>query len=384
MDSSVAKGVVNREVQLDFVRGIAIIAVMVYHFKMFPTSDMVLQAMEVPLKSFGQEGVNLFFTLSGFLVGGLLFKSLIMNDRIYAVNFIIRRAFKIWPAYYFLILFHFLVCRHAPDTFLFQNLVHLQNYLGTSIKQTWSLAVEEHFYLFLPPFLMLTWGRFKDPKKVLIAIAAVILVVLVARSIAVYQGYFQAAFFHTQFRIDSLLMGVALAAIYWFYPARYEAISSRRSVLVAIVVATIVWILAFKNTPEVDLSVGYTIQALGFCALIMLVKEHSGNIKHARVYRFVSWIGVYSYGTYLWHSLALGPAAIAIGFLERWSFNSQAAWVLVLAMQFTIAIILGYITTKAIEWPFLKLRERLVPAIRHGISKESSALPIIESASERR
>ena len=375
MESSVAKDSVKREIQLDFVRGIAIIAVMVFHFKMFPTDNVFLKALEVPLKSFGQEGVNLFFTLSGFLVGGLLFKSLIVNDRIYAVNFIIRRAFKIWPAYYVLILFHFFAGRHSLESFLFQNLVHLQNYLGTSIKQTWSLAVEEHFYRLLPPFLIFAWKKIKDRKYILLVIISIAIAILVARSVAVYFEYFNAAFFHTQFRIDSLLFGVALAAIYWFYPAKYKALSKNRLALVVAVIATTAWIIAFKNVPKVDMSIGYTIQALGFCALIMLIKEHSGNIKEARVYRFVSWIGVYSYGIYLWHSLALAPAALAIRFLDGHNFNPQIAWVLVLAMQLVIAIVLGYITTIAIEWPFLRLRERVVPAIKNQALNKSSDLP---------
>lgn len=374
MESSVTKGDATREAQLDFVRGMAIIAVMGFHFKAVPTNSALIEAIEIPLKNFGQEGVNLFFTLSGFLVGGLLFKSLLTQGRIYAFNFIIRRAFKIWPAYYFLIIFHVFSGRHPLDSFLVQNLVHMQNFLGTSIKQSWSLAVEEHFYLLLPPFLIFVWKRFEDPKKILLAIGAVSLLVLIGRSVAVYFGNLEAAFFQTQFRLDSLLLGVGLAGIYWFFPVRYKEISKSPSVLLLIVAATVAWILAFKKIPEIDRSVGYTVQALGFCALIMLVKEHSGELTKLKLYRLVAWVGVYSYGIYLWHSIALAPAAVAIKILTARDFNPQVIWVLVMVMQFAVAIIAGYLTTRAIEWPFLKLREKFFPAIRTPISKGAGVL----------
>ena len=126
-----------------------------FHFHTVHTGSAIVAAIEYPLKSFGKEGVNLFFTLSGFLVGGLLLKQYAKVGRIDARRFIIRRIFKIWPAYYVLILFHVFAGRHPTSTFLVQNLTHMQNYLGSSITQTWSLAVEEHFYLFLPALLLL-------------------------------------------------------------------------------------------------------------------------------------------------------------------------------------------------------------------------------------
>src|SRR3954466_716416 len=125
----------RRAIELDFVRGIAIIAVMGFHFRTVHTSNVLLQIIEYPLKSFGREGVNLFFTLSGFLVGGLLLRQYAETGHVDARRFIVRRMFRIWPAYYVLIIFHMLAGRHPWNTFLFQNLTHLQNYFGTSITQ---------------------------------------------------------------------------------------------------------------------------------------------------------------------------------------------------------------------------------------------------------
>ena len=179
-----------------------------FHFHSVKTGYSFVSWIEYPLKNFGREGVNLFFTLSGFLVGGLLLKQYSEAGRIDARRFIIRRIFKIWPAYYVLILFHVFAGRHPTDTFLVQNLTHLQNYLGTSISQTWSLAVEEHFYLFLPALLLL-FVRFKVGANAIIAtLLGLCGIVLLARCAVVSNGDLDAAFFQTQYRIDSLLFGV--------------------------------------------------------------------------------------------------------------------------------------------------------------------------------
>ena len=83
----------NRTIELDFVRGIAIIAVMGFHFHSVKTGYSFVSWIEYPLKNFGREGVNLFFTLSGFLVGGLLLKQYSEAGRIDARRFIIRRIY---------------------------------------------------------------------------------------------------------------------------------------------------------------------------------------------------------------------------------------------------------------------------------------------------
>jgi peptidoglycan/LPS O-acetylase OafA/YrhL len=356
----------NRTIELDFVRGIAIIAVMGYHFHSFNTGYSFVSWIEYPLKNFGREGVNLFFTLSGFLVGGLLLKQYAEAGRIDARRFIIRRIFKIWPAYYVLILFHVFAGRHPNDTFLFQNLTHMQNYLGTSISQTWSLAVEEHFYLFLPALLLL-FVRFKVGANAIIAtLLGICGIVLLARCAVVSTGDLDASLFQTQYRIDSLLFGVILAAFYWMKPEVYKKFASQKWLLLSMVAGLIAWLVLATPHFALDQSIGYTIQAIGFTAAIVLAVEYSGAIRDSIAYRAVAWIGVYSYGIYLWHTLALAPGDIMIRKMAALHVPSLAAWALVMSAQFCIAIVVGYVTTRAIEFPFLKIRDALFPAKRKG------------------
>lgn len=356
----------NRSIELDFIRGLAIIAVMGFHFHTVQTGSAIVGAIEYPLKNFGREGVNLFFTLSGFLVGGLLLRQYAESGRVDARRFIIRRIFKIWPAYYVLILFHVFAGRHPTSTFLIQNLTHLQNYLGTSIAQTWSLAVEEHFYLFLPA-LLLIYSRLHLRANVIIAsLLAICGVVLVARCIVVWNGDVHAAFFYTQYRIDSLLFGVVLAAIYWMKPGIYRNFARRKGLLIAMVAGLIAWLALCTKHVALDESIGYTIQTLGFVALLVLTLEYSAPIHRAIVFRVIAWIGVYSYGIYLWHSLALGPADILIAKATALGLPAIMVWVLVMGAQFCIAITLGYVTTRAIEFPMLRIRDTLFPSKRRA------------------
>lgn len=371
----------GRSIELDFVRGLAIIMVMGMHFHTVTTGYPLLAAIEYPLKQYGREGVNLFFTLSGFLVGGLLLRQYAQDGHVDAGRFIIRRIFKIWPAYYALVLFHLLVGRHPASTFLYQNLSHLQNYLGSSITQTWSLAVEEHFYLVLPALLMVMSRRRASARTILWTLGALCAAVLAARCAAVAAGELQAASAYTQYRIDSLLVGVMLATVYWMQPALYQRLARNKALLAALVLGLVLWLGWLQTSLVLEESVGYTIQAIGFVALIVLVLEYSAALRDARLYRAVAWTGVYSYGIYLWHSLALAPGDLFIRKAMAVGVPVPLVWAAALALQFGLAIAAGFLTTRAVEFPFLRLRDALFPPRRHradpapGTTEAAAALP---------
>ncbi|QCP50859.1 acyltransferase [Trinickia violacea] len=371
-----AKAIVrDRTIELDFVRGIAIIAVMGFHFHSVHTGYWFIPLIEYPLKSFGREGVNLFFTLSGFLVGGLLLRQYAQTGRVDARRFIVRRIFKIWPAYYVLILFHVLAGRHPTGTFLWQNLTHMQNYFGTSITQTWSLAVEEHFYLFLPALLLLFAHWRVRANTILGVLGAICVAVLIARCVVVAQGDLDAAFAYTQYRIDSLLAGVILAVFYWMKPETYRRFAQKKGVLIALLVMLAAWLVLATKHFAIDESIGYTIQAIGYVALIVFVLEYSSKVRQSRVFRAVAWIGVYSYGIYLWHSIALAPGDILIHKTAALGVPPLIAWAIVLSGQAAIAITVGYVTTRVVEFPFLLLRNRLFPARQQVLSVAAAKVP---------
>src|SRR5262245_57275931 len=149
----------SRLVGLDVLRAVAVLLVLGHHP---PTGR---PSSDEPSALFlwwhvGWIGVDLFFVLSGFLIGGLLFEEAKKTGDICLRRFWVRRAFKILPPYFvFLAVVALLwLFDGQPSVFdCWPNLLHAQNYLGTadfSVWHTWSLAVEEHFYLLLPLVLL--------------------------------------------------------------------------------------------------------------------------------------------------------------------------------------------------------------------------------------
>jgi peptidoglycan/LPS O-acetylase OafA/YrhL len=170
--------------ELDSVRGIAILMVLVFHgFYWYGTMAALPRATQIFLHAtwFGRLGVNLFFVLSGFLITGLLLNSVGRAD--YFRNFYIRRVLRILPAYYVLLLILALT-HHTSRVFLEMSAIHLANLtplfgVGSSYVVLWSLAVEEHFYLIWP-----TVVRHLTPRRLLCLSGAILIVVPAVRAIS--------------------------------------------------------------------------------------------------------------------------------------------------------------------------------------------------------
>jgi peptidoglycan/LPS O-acetylase OafA/YrhL len=90
----------NRSLELNFVRGVAILLVIGFHAMGQETPYPFFRGLEATLKAVGWSGVDLFFVLSGFLVGGVLLSECNKTEALDVKRFIIHRSLKIWPAYY--------------------------------------------------------------------------------------------------------------------------------------------------------------------------------------------------------------------------------------------------------------------------------------------
>src|SRR5213082_4162000 len=152
----------NRERQpgLDLLRAFAIIVVVVYHAALF--------GFKLPgrVDRFGWIGVDLFFVLSGYLIGGQLLAPLARDQRIQLGRFFVRRALRIMPAYFAVLVIYFLLpsWREYPEMSqpLWKFLLSIQNVAlhgGTAFSHAWSLAVEDQFYLVLPLLLLVLYPR---------------------------------------------------------------------------------------------------------------------------------------------------------------------------------------------------------------------------------
>ncbi len=348
----------GRIIQLDFARGIAICMVMTFHYGAGWTGTPFLHVAGYIFDHVGWMGVDLFFVLSGFLVGGLLVRELINTGNLRVRRFLARRVLKIWPAYYFYILFEIVIRRHPLGTFIWQNILNIQNYAGTSLTLTWSLAVEEHFYL-LVPFALL--GLYKHPRlrsKTIRILLACSLLVLAVRVVEIYHFRITTALFHTHDRIDSLLFGVILSHCAYTYPAHFGRLLKQRLLFTVICVAGVSFALSVSRLQPLMPSFGYTVNYLWLASLLLLIYGYRGTLTETWVYRAVAWVGLYSYGIYLWH-LAIREPLVRVAS----HFPALVRPECLMLIECAAAIILGVLTTKAIELPMLRLRERLVPPV---------------------
>jgi len=200
----------SRNQSLDVLRGIAILLVLGRHFNYFPL-----------WRQAGWIGVDLFFVLSGFLISGLLFQEYKNTGKLDVRRFILRRGLKIWPSYYLLILatmlFYVFIARASEHPFpkheVAVSALFIGNYFGADgfnfLAHTWSLAVEEHFYLLLPLLLLM-----------LIRLRALRLIpwlftLLAMGCLALRFWIPQTPFaWATHLRMDGLFAGVALGYLY--------------------------------------------------------------------------------------------------------------------------------------------------------------------------
>ena len=141
---------------LDVVRGIAILLVVLFHLQV-TTGVAAIDRAAVPVLSAGWAGVDLFFVLSGFLVGRMILMAAASPAGLDRARFLRRRVLRLWPVLFLYLAMLVATCGTAGVTMVWPVLLHVQNYANGIPSHLWSLGVEEQFYLIaaagLPPIL---------------------------------------------------------------------------------------------------------------------------------------------------------------------------------------------------------------------------------------
>jgi len=352
----------RRVLALDFARGVAILLAIGWHFHV-ETGYGVLDALQAPGATVGWAGVDLFFVLSGFLIGGLIFSEVKRTGRLDVRRFLIRRAFKIWPVLYCYILLLAVTGRYEPLQIVPQTLLHIQNFWQTPLSHLWSLAVEEHFYLAFALLILLFSLSGVSLNRLPALLVGVMVLALALRLIAAASGtHAQTLQVQTQFRADALACGVLLAYVKCFRPDIFAAMLQRKAVwLLAFTAGTAFLLLA----PALVATVGYSVAFLTAAALLLLLLECGAWLEKNAVCRLVAWIGVYSYAMYVFQFVlyrASEKAWVVAGF-------GGVPPVVELVMKYVGAVVAAVLVTKAVERPSLALRNRLFPS-RHASGGE--------------
>lgn len=348
--------------EIDGLRGIAILLVIVWHYlnNQMIYSDSLISVIFKQLTSIFWSGVDLFFVLSGFLIGGILLKN--KGRQNYFKTFYIRRFFRIFPLYYsFLILYTVLLfsiphlnkilpalfnesLQQLPFYLYFQNfLMESKQSLGSGWQSiTWSLAIEEQFYLLLPFLIFIT-------KKKFIYIPLIIILILAPLFRYFYSGNWFSMYLLFQCRMDSLITGVLIALLFEneklidkFKRAEYLIYS----VFALLFCGMLAVSFGYQFIP------GYLVYSwinffYGMLILItVLFKENKLN-------RFLrnGWlgkIGLVSYGIYLSHLII---NYFFIWILEKFGFVTESDFqvVVIAIVTFILTFIFSYISYSFFE-----------------------------------
>ena len=363
-------GATARSVQLDVVRAVAILLVIGAHISIVKPHGIIGSFASI-WRDWGHHGVPLFFTLSGYLVGGLLISEFCRNGRIDIKRFLIRRGLKIYPAYFvflaYLVTMPTLKATVPLSVLLsdyWPNVLFLQNYVGPNpAGHTWSLAVEEHFYLTLPllllAFIRLRLMAYIAPLCLLAPLAGTAVRAISAAAGDPYIHNFPQHMIATHLYFDGLLVGVGIRALAEFYPDRFATLHAWRwPLLIAapVILATVA--LPMPTFMGVGLDRILPISAIAATAFLV-------GVLHLRLAGWgpsaVAWIGKYSYGIYLWH-------VTIIGFVTRVIVSqipgegASAHWVISATVLTAASILFGAFMSRLVEWPVLALRDQLFPS----------------------
>lgn len=309
-------------------------------------------------------GVLIFFVISGFLITWLLLKENERTGSVSLTRFYARRTLRIFPAFYvyaaltlgLLIYFHKRIVWPQAVAALF----YCANYYqaiegdpGTAFSHTWSLGVEEQFYLCWP--IVFYWLG-KRPKTLMRVTAAVIPAVWIYRFVLkfvfhVWQGYFYEAF---DTRMDHLLVGCLLALLLFYSRGHrgWSLICERPwvtgvtvALLFASALAELRWADLYRDTW------GFIVNPV-LCALLIpqLISLRSLAFVRWLDWSFVAYLGSISYSLYLYQQLLLEPVRKAL---------KIAPYPARLVASIAVLIFVASASYWIVEKPFLRIKRRL-------------------------
>jgi peptidoglycan/LPS O-acetylase OafA/YrhL len=362
----------KRLLELDFLRGIAIILVLFRHQHLFHVTTCM-----------GWIGVDLFFVLSGYLVSGLLFKEYIKYGSINVKNFLIRRGFKIYPVYYIFYLPYIIPIVYRGDFDLngvLSDLFFLQNVTwwgwGFAMPASWSLAVEEHFYICISLLFYLgikyKFLNFNPDKKSRFSMSILHVTILVSGTSLLFRIYRNIKFPEltslnftmSHLRIDSLMFGVLISYYYYFrYNQLTNFVNKNKGIFIFILIICLIWTPFIEPIDSFFVkTVGFTLVYLGFGLVLLFfisienITKVLNKILTETIVKLISKIGMYSYSIYIIHSF--------INFYFPLLLNDflRSNKYLMFFSTSIISILSGVIISLYIENYFIRLRNKKFPS----------------------
>ena len=360
----------QRQPGLDLLRALAIVVVVIYH------AGIMGFTLPNRIHRWGWIGVDLFFVLSGYLIGGQLLAEVARDNRLNLRRFYARRALRIMPAYLVILAIYFLVppWREYSDMAqpLWKFLFSIQNVAlhgGTAFSHAWSLAVEDQFYLALPFLLLMLFWR---PRAAIILSCVILLggiglrAFLAAQNSSVdggvsFRGFQAWIYYPTWARLDPLVFGVMIAAIEKFRPRLWQQLTNSAIWLWLPAIALMVYALWLGEGDHINFVacvwqfplIATGMAALLICALSPRLPLHRMAIPGA------AFIASIAFSAYLVQKLVIHGVA---EFCEAHGVDTKStpALIGVQLSVYAVAAILFF----TVERPFLQLRHRVAPRAR--------------------
>lgn len=379
--SVVATG--TRMVGPDILRSLAILLVMLVHLPLNATPGLL-----VTVREYGWLGVDIFFVLSGYLIGTQLFKEVTRTGAVDFKSFYLRRAFRIFPAF-FVVLGLYALVPVLRDNPAMQPLWKFATFTvnlgfdpreGNAFSQAWTLAVEEQFYLVLPLLVLLLYKRIGTGW--VLALAGLLTLVGVVLRYAIWDiqvgtlvaaGQFRPAFatylrevyYPTYTRLDGLLFGVLLAAARFFKPELCRRYLSPKVTIPTGLIFVVAALICFVDRgplagqgifpvfqAQLGAVAGFPLISIGitllFCAMLDLEKVLSRwPVPGAAV------VAALSYSLYLTHKSVFHVARLVVG---EENLQGSVGFVIYLIASFAVAVVLWF----CVERTFLHLRDKML------------------------
>ncbi len=370
---------------LDTLRSLAIVSVMIFHLQPFlPT------ALD-PIKRIGWMGVDLFFVLSGFLIGSQLLKPSTRNQPPNLRAFYIRRAYRILPAYLAVLLLYFTIPQWREHELLpsawklltFTADFRMNYPAELAFSHVWSLCVEEHFYLMLP-WIILWLMRKPAAWKTAAFIASVIVFGVAIRSYELFHVvrapgmsddeavalFMKRIYYPTYTRLDGLLSGATLATIRIFRPIWWAKLAHRGNALLIaglLIFGVAVW--TFRGDyPSPDRTAGillsFPLLSLGFAFLVAAAIANNGLLRLRLPGAAV--LATLAFSLYLTHKEVAHMDQLFFPWL-----NQESGWRAACVYAATCLAVAALLYS-CVERPFLILRDR-------HLQKSARPAPSIEA-----
>lgn len=380
---------------LDGMRGFASLIVVFYHcaiflgFYNFGSKGEETDSWIVHLTNGFWTGIDIFFVLSGFLIGGMLIRDLDNSGNLHFKAFFLRRSFRIFPAYFFILTlslfviapldipaFNFLYMTGDWNELLesaWSNYLYVVNYVRPGNEPSilswgWSLAVEEHFYLILPPTLWILFRSTKSSYFHIFGLFAFILIPFLGRavqyildpSIQLMQGFY----YYSHNRFDEIFVGVLIG---YFYVMHKDALRELCEKLggwilggLGLMGVALVWFHGGLHKDGMFVVVfQFNIMALAVGLIMLNCLFLTNPLTFFFSYKKWYLLARISYGTYLIHPFVIfGLIQLYRDFIDGAAFTGFLLIPFYLAVML-ISSVLAALMFVTIESPMLKLGVKL-------------------------